>query len=76
MLHIYICPNCYNLRMVSRKPDAICFHCGTTLQLVDVDYETYVNMAEDERVLLKNKMKESIIKNKDKTLIRERIDRE
>ena len=25
MLRIFICPKCYNYRIVSRKPDAICF---------------------------------------------------
>ena len=57
MLRIYICPNCYNFRMVSRKPDAICFHCGTTLERIDVNYETYMNMTEEERSVLKNNYK-------------------
>jgi hypothetical protein len=57
MLRIYICPNCYNLRMVSRKPDAICFHCGEVLERCDVNYETYMNMSELERNELKNNFK-------------------
>ncbi|MBP1756520.1 MAG: hypothetical protein H6Q59_2918 [Firmicutes bacterium] len=57
MLRIYICPNCYNFRMVSRKPDAICFHCGTVLESCDVNYDTYMNMSEADRSELKNKYK-------------------
>ena len=57
MLRIYICPNCYNLRMVSRKPDAICFHCGAVLERCDVNYETYMNMTEVERSELKSNYK-------------------
>jgi hypothetical protein len=34
---------------VSRKPDAICFHCGTTLDKCELKYVTYMNMAEEER---------------------------
>lgn len=49
MLRIYICPKCYNFRMVSRKPDAICFHCGGTLDKSDIEYSTYMNMTEDAR---------------------------
>ena len=49
MLSVYICPNCYNYRLVSRKPDAICFHCGTTLDKCELNYVTYMNMAEDAR---------------------------
>ncbi len=57
MLRIYICPNCYNFRMVSRKPDAICFHCGSILERCDVNYETYMNMTEEERQNMKNSYK-------------------
>jgi hypothetical protein len=49
MLRIYICPKCYNFRMVSRKPDAVCFHCGTILDKCELDYITYMNMTEAER---------------------------
>ena len=68
MLRIYICPSCYNLRMVSRKPDAICFHCGTTLELINVDYETYVNMTEEERFNLKNDYKLKMMHNRGKDM--------
>ncbi len=57
MLKIYICPTCYNFRMVSRKPDAICFHCGTDLILTDIDYTDYINMTEEKR----NAYKESFM---------------
>lgn len=49
MLRIYICPECYNFRLVSRKPDAICLHCGTKLNLCDLEYGTYMNMTANDR---------------------------
>lgn len=49
MLRIYICPQCYNFRMVSRKPDAICFHCGAPLVKCDIEYSQYMVMTEEER---------------------------
>lgn len=58
MLRIFICPKCYNYRIVSRKPDAICFHCGETLHKSDLDYVEYIDMSEQERA----KYKENFIK--------------
>lgn len=55
MLRIYICPQCYNFRMVSRKPDAICFHCGTSLVKSDLEYAQYMQMTEQERIEYKEK---------------------
>ena len=49
MLRIYICPKCFNFRMVSRKPDAICLHCGTTLDQCEIGYDKYMNMDEVDR---------------------------
>ncbi|MDI9509772.1 MAG: DNA-directed RNA polymerase subunit M [Bacillota bacterium] len=49
MLHIFLCPKCFNYRIVSRKPDAICFHCGATLYKSDIDYVEYIDMSEQER---------------------------
>jgi hypothetical protein len=43
--------------MVSRRPDAICFHCGAVLERCDVNYETYMNMTEVERSDMKNNYK-------------------
>lgn len=57
MLRIYICPQCYNFRMVSRKPDAVCFHCGAPLVKSDVEYSQYMKMTEEER----NQCKENFI---------------
>lgn len=47
--------------MVSRKPDAICFHCGSVLERCDVNYETYMNMTEVERNDMKNNYKARMI---------------
>lgn len=55
MLRIYICPKCYNFRIVSRKPDAICFHCGTVLQKSELDYAEFVDMTEEQRERYKEK---------------------
>lgn len=49
MLRIYICPECYNFRMVSRKPDAICLHCGTRLDQCKLEYGAFINMTENDR---------------------------
>lgn len=68
MLKIYICPNCYNFRMVSRKPDAICFHCGTVLEQCDLEYGNYMNMTEDERTVYKDNFKKRFIKYSEKLL--------
>lgn len=55
MLRIYICPKCFNYRIVSRKPDATCFHCGATLHKSDIDYVEYIDMSEQERDKYKEK---------------------
>jgi hypothetical protein len=74
MLHIFLCPKCFNYRIVSRKPDAICFHCGATLLKSDIDYVEYIDMSEQER----EKYRESFIKrmksfqNKMDTMLSER----
>ncbi len=49
MLRIYICPICYNFRMVSRKTDAVCLHCGTTLNKCELEYGAFMNMTEIDR---------------------------
>jgi ribosomal protein L37AE/L43A len=68
MLRIYICPKCYNFRMVSRKPDAICFHCGTTLEQCDLEYSAYMNMTEEERNTYKENFKKRMMLYSDKIL--------
>ena len=60
MLRIYICPECYNFRMVSRKPDAVCFHCGTTLDKIELEYVEFMNMSEDERITYKDDYKNRV----------------
>lgn len=61
MLRIYICPTCYNIRMVSRKPDAVCLHCGMRLHKSDLEYADFMNMTEEERNLFKEKYKSRMI---------------
>lgn len=68
MLKIYICPKCYNFRMVSRKPDAICFHCGMKLEQCALDYGTYINMNEVERDLYKDNFVKRMIAYNNKVL--------
>lgn len=55
MLRIFICPKCYNYRIVSRKPDATCFHCGSRLYKSDLDYVDYIDMSISERLKYKEK---------------------
>lgn len=66
MLRIYICPKCYNFRMVSRKPDAICFHCGSTLDRCNVSYVDFMNMTEEDRNRFKEDYKNRIMTYKEK----------
>ena len=55
MLHIFLCPKCFNYRIVSRKPDPICFHCGATLLKSDINYVEYIDMSKQERESYKEK---------------------
>lgn len=55
MLRIFICPKCFNYRIVSRKPEAICFHCGAALYKSDLEYVEYADMSEKERARYKEK---------------------
>lgn len=67
MIRIYICPECYNFRMVSRKPDAVCYHCGSALKKCeDLEYVEYMNMTEEERNIFKEKYKNRIMRYQDK----------
>lgn len=68
MLRIYICPKCYNFRMVSRKPDAACFHCGAHLEKSGLEYVDYMEMTEKERNTYKENYKNRI------TLYQEKLD--
>lgn len=49
MLKIYICPNCYNIRMVSKKTNAICLHCDQALKPCDISYDMYTKLDDKER---------------------------
>lgn len=66
MLRIYICPQCYNFRMVSRKPDATCFHCGAMLEKSTIDYTTYMNMTEEDRNVFKENYKKRVTMYREK----------
>jgi len=61
VLRIYICPKCYNFRMVSRKPDAICLHCGTRLDQCELQYGAYMNMTEYDRNEFKENYKKRMM---------------
>lgn len=58
MLKIFICPKCYNYRIVSRNPTAKCFHCGALLRESNIDYIEYTNMSGEQR----SKYKDEFIK--------------
>jgi hypothetical protein len=68
LLKIYICPKCYNFRIVSRKPDAICFHCGMTLERCDLEYAVYMNMSEEDRNEFRNNLKKRMLSYREKLL--------
>jgi len=68
MLRIYICPDCFNFRMVSRKPDAICLHCGTRLDHSDLEYGDFMNMTENDRYEFKENYKKRMAQYCDKIL--------
>lgn len=66
MLKIFICPKCYNFRMVSRKPDALCLHCGTHLDHCELEYVEFMDMSEKQRELFKEKYKKRLMLYRDK----------
>ena len=68
MLRIYICPKCYNFRMVSRRPDAVCLHCGTVLDICDINYGEYINMTEKKRNEFRENYKRRIMLYSEKIL--------
>lgn len=68
MLRIFICPKCFNFRIVSRKPDATCFHCGSRLHKSDLDYVDYIGMSLQERLKYKEKFIERM------KMIKENVD--
>jgi transcription initiation factor TFIIIB Brf1 subunit/transcription initiation factor TFIIB len=68
MLRIYICPKCYNFRMVSRKPDAICLHCGEVLDQCEIEYGAYINMTENDRNEYRENYKKRMTLYNDKML--------
>ena len=68
MLKIFICPKCYNFRMVSRNPAAVCLHCGTHLDHSELQYAEFMDMSEEQRELFKEKYKKRLM------LYREKLD--
>lgn len=66
MLRIYICPKCFNFRMVSRKPDAVCFHCGSPLERCELQYVEFMEMTENERNTYRENYKNRIKIYRDK----------
>jgi hypothetical protein len=54
--------------MVSRKPDAVCLHCGTVLDQCELEYGVYMNMTETDRNEYKENYKKRIMLYSDKML--------
>ena len=52
----FICPQCYNFRMVSRK-GAIASHCGVALEKTELNYSVYINMSLQERMIIEKSTK-------------------
>lgn len=61
MLKIYICPECYNFKMVSKKNNCFCLHCSEELTECSVSYEDFSNMNQDERDKLKERLKVKLL---------------
>lgn len=61
MLKIYICPNCYNVRMVSKKTNAVCLHCDQELKACDISYDKYTKLDNEERQEYKMTWKQKLI---------------
>ena len=66
MIRIFICPKCYNFRMVSRRPNAICFHCGAKLERTEIDYNKYVLMDQQDRNTYRENYKKRMLKYNEK----------
>lgn len=49
MLKVYICPTCYNFRLVSKRSKAYCLHCNHSLVPCNMTYVTYSNLNDEER---------------------------
>jgi len=47
--------------MVSKRPDAVCLHCGTALDICDIDYIDYINMTEKKRNEFRENYKKRIM---------------
>lgn len=54
MLKIFICPECYNIRMVSKRPNAVCLHCNKPLVECDLEYGDYTRLSAKERDVYKD----------------------
>ena len=54
--------------MVSRKPDAVCFHCGAALDQSELEYGTFMNMTEYDRNEYKEGYKKRMMLYSDKIL--------
>ena len=67
MLKIFICPECYNIRMVSKRPNAVCLHCNEPLLACDLDYSEYILLTPEEREMYKAVYKEKEDKRESNT---------
>jgi uncharacterized protein YmfQ (DUF2313 family) len=52
--------------MVSRKPDAVCFHCGSPLEKCEIQYVEFMDMTENERNTYRENYKKRIQVYRDK----------
>ncbi len=62
MINIYICPKCFNYRMVSRRPKPDCYHCSELLEKTDIEYEDYIYMTLEERDIYRQGYKKRVLK--------------
>lgn len=52
--------------MVSRRPNALCFHCGAQLEKTEIEYNKYIYMDEEERKSYRENYKKRVLKYNEK----------
>lgn len=49
MILVYVCPNCQDLRIVSRRKEVACTACGQEMELSSLTFLEWSEMTQDER---------------------------
>ncbi|MCD8053787.1 MAG: hypothetical protein LUF00_07035 [Lachnospiraceae bacterium] len=49
MIHVFVCPGCRAVRLVSRSRSAVCLACGTPMVMSEIPYLRWTELDEEER---------------------------